>query len=106
MGTTTYVSVSRLRVDPAVVEDLIRAFRERLRLVDDFPGFLDLEVWQSDREPGEILMVSHWASRADFTAYMKSPEHRKSHDRIPDRIQDGIRLERLEHNTGYDVMAR
>lgn len=106
MGATTYVSVSRLRVDPAVVDDLIAAFRDRVRLVDDFPGFLDLEVWQSDREPGEILMVSHWARRSDFTAYMSSAEHRTSHDRIPDRLQDAIRLERLEHIAGYDVMAR
>jgi len=106
MGATTYVSVSRLHVDPAVVEDLIAAFRDRIRLVDEFPGFLDLEVWQSDREPGEILMVSHWARRSDFTAYMRSAEHRTSHDRIPDRLQDAIRLERLEHIAGYDVMAR
>lgn len=106
MGATTYVSVSRLRVDPAMVDDLIAAFRDRLRLVDAFPGFLDLEVWRSDREPGEILMVSHWVRRADFTAYMKSAEHRASHERIPDRIQDAIRLERLEHIAGYEVMAR
>lgn len=106
MGGTKYVSVSRLKVDPAMVDDLIAAFRDRLRLVDAFPGFLDLEVWQSDREPGEILMVSHWARRADFTAYMKSAEHRASHDRIPNRVQDAIRLERLEHLAGYDVMAR
>lgn len=106
MGATTYVSVSRLRVDPAAVDDLIAAFRDRLGLVDAFPGFLDLEVWQSDREPGEILMVSHWAQRADFTAYMKSAEHRASHDRIPARIQDAIRLERLEHIVGYEVIAR
>ena len=102
----TYVSVSRLRVDPAIVDDLIDAFQDRLRLVDAFAGFLGLEVWHSDRDVGEVLMVSHWATRADFTAYMKSPEHRASHDRIAPRIQDAIRLERLEHIAGYDVMAR
>lgn len=106
MIATTYVSVSRLRVDPAAVDDLIAAFRDRAGLVDAFPGFLDLEVWRSEREPGEILMVSHWARRADFTAYMKSAEHRVSHDRIPGHLQDAIRLERLEHIAGYDVMAR
>ena len=106
MGARTYVSVTRLRVEPGAVEDLLAAFRDRARLVDAFPGFLDLEVWQSDREPGEILMVSHWSRREDFTAYMKSAEHRVSHDRIPDRIQDAIRLERLEHHAGYDVMAK
>lgn len=106
MTATTYVSVSRLRVEPEAVDGLIAAFRERAGLVDAFPGFLDLEVWRSEREPGEILMVSHWLKRADFTAYMKSPEHRISHDRIPAHLQDAIRLERLEHVAGYEVMAR
>lgn len=106
MRATTYVSVSRLRVDPEAVAELIAAFRDRVGLVDAFPGFVDLEVWQSERVPGEILMVSHWARRADFTAYMKSAEHRVSHDRIPGHLQDAIQLERLEHITGYDVMAR
>lgn len=106
MSASTYVSVSRLRVDPGAVDGLIEAFRGRARLVDAFPGFLDLEVWRSEREPGEILMVSHWERRADFTAYMKSAEHRISHDRIPAQLQDAIRLERLEHLAGYDVLAR
>ncbi len=106
MNTSTYVSVSRLKVDPEAVEGLITAFRARAGLVDAFPGFLDLEVWRSDREAGEILMVSHWASRADFSAYMKSAEHKVSHDRIPAHLQAAIRLERLEHITGYEVMAR
>lgn len=103
---STYVSVSRLRVEPNAVDELITAFRARAGLVDAFPGFLGLEVWRSDREPGEILMVSHWRERADFTAYMKSPAHQISHDRIPAHLQDAIRLERLEHVSGYEVMAR
>lgn len=106
MRATTYVSVSRLRVDPAAIDELIAAFRGRVRLVDGFPGFVDLEVWRSGREPGEILMVSHWARSEDFTAYMKSGEHRVSHDRIPAHLHQAIHLERLERLTGYEVMAR
>jgi heme-degrading monooxygenase HmoA len=101
-----YVSVSRLQVDPDEVDRLIDAFRARAGLVDAFPGFMGLEVWRSDRSPGEVLMVSRWRARADFTAYMKSDAHRISHDRIPEDLQDAIRLERLDHLTGYDVMAR
>jgi heme-degrading monooxygenase HmoA len=101
-----YVSVSRLQVDPDEVDRLIDAFRARAGLVDAFPGFMGLEVWRSDRSPGEVLMVSRWRARADFTAYMKSDAHRISHDRIPEDLQHAIRLERLDHLTGYDVMAR
>ena len=106
MATASYVSVSRLRVDPARIDDLVAAFRGRLGAVDAFPGFVSLEVWRSDRTPDEVVMVSHWASRAQFSAYMKSEAHQTSHDRIPADLQAAIRLERLDHMTTYEVIAR
>jgi heme-degrading monooxygenase HmoA len=101
-----YVSVSYLRVDPTRVDALIAAFRARAHLVDAAPGFLGLEVWQSDKTPDEVLMVSHWRTRAEFVAYMKSDAHRVSHDRIPVDLHAAIRLERLDHQTGYEVVAK
>ena len=101
-----YVSVSRLRVDPAQAARLVEAFRRRAHLVDDADGFVDLEVWQSDRDSGELLMVSRWRDRDAFRAYMRSDEHRISHDRIPPDLDASIELERLEHLRTYDVVAR
>jgi heme-degrading monooxygenase HmoA len=100
-----YVSLSRLRVPEDGAPDLIGAFRARAHLVDAADGFVDLQVWQSDREPGEILMVSRWRDRAAFTAYMKSEAHATSHDRIDPGLQELIRLERLEHLHTYEVVA-
>jgi heme-degrading monooxygenase HmoA len=100
-----YVSMSRLRVEDGRADELVAAFRARARLVDAFDGFVDLQVWRSDRDPGEILMVSRWDSREHFTAYMRSQEHQVSHDRIPDDLQAAIRLERLEHLHTYEVVA-
>jgi heme oxygenase (mycobilin-producing) len=100
-----YVSVSRLRVQEDRSDDLVAAFRGRLGLVDRFPGFVDLQVWRSDRDPGELLMVSRWDSREHFKAYMKSGEHRRSHDRIAPDLEAAIKLERLEHLHTYDVVA-
>lgn len=101
-----YVSMSRLRVEPEHVEELIAAFRGRLGAVDGFAGFEGLEVWASDREPGEVLMISRWRDRGCFTAYMRSDAHRASHARIPDRLQRAIALQRLEHLHTYDIVAR
>jgi heme-degrading monooxygenase HmoA len=101
-----YVSMSRLRVAQDRSDDLIAAFRRRAHLVDSAPGFIDLEVWRSDRDPDEVLMVSRWRDRAAFTAYMRSAEHRVSHDRIDPSLQAAIQLERLEHLHTYDVVAR
>src|SRR4051794_10431455 len=100
-----YVSMSRLLVDGALSDPLIAAFRRRAHLVDDVDGFLGLEVWRSDRDPEEVLMVSRWRDRAAFTAYMRSPEHRISHDRIEPSIKAAIHLQRLEHLHTYDVVA-
>ena len=100
-----YVSMSRLRVDAARSDALVAAFRRRAHLVDDADGFVDLQVWRSDRDPEEVLMVSRWRDRAAFTAYMRSAEHQISHDRIDPELQAAIKLERLEHLHTYEVVA-
>jgi heme-degrading monooxygenase HmoA len=100
-----YVSLSRLRVEDGRAAELVAAFRRRAHLVDDADGFVDLQVWQSDRDADELVMVSRWRDRAAFTAYMKSDAHRTSHDRIDPELDAAIRLERLEHMHTYDVVA-
>lgn len=97
--------MSRLRVEPERADQLVAAFRDRLGLVDAFDGFVDLQVWRSDRDPGEVLMVSRWRDRACFTAYMRSAEHKRSHERIAPALDAAIALERLEHLHTYEVVA-
>ncbi|HEV2777274.1 MAG TPA: antibiotic biosynthesis monooxygenase family protein [Solirubrobacteraceae bacterium] len=98
--------MSHLRIPPHRAEELIVAFRDRVGLVDAFDGFEGLEVWRSDREPGEVIMVSRWRDRACFREYMRSDAHRISHDRIHPDLQAAIKLERLDHLHTYDVVAR
>ena len=100
-----YVSLSRLRVEEGRAPELVAAFRRRAHLVDDADGFVDLQVWQSDSDPAELVMVSRWRDRDAFKAYMRSPEHRVSHDRIDPELQAAIKLERLEHLHTYEVVA-
>ena len=97
--------MSRLRIPAEKADALVRAFRARVRLVDDADGFVDLQVWQSDRDAGELIMVSRWRDRAAFTAYMRSDDHRTSHGRIPPELKEAIKLERLEHLHTYEVVA-
>lgn len=100
-----YVSVSRLRVPEERTGELVSAFRARLRAVEAHDGFVDLQVWQSDRDRGELMMVSRWKSREAFTAYMRSEDHKRSHARIAPDLDAAIRLERLEHLHTYEVVA-
>ena len=97
--------MSRLRLPADDAPALVQAFRDRSRLVEDAEGFVDLQVWQSDRDPGEILMVSRWRDRDCFKAYMRSADHRASHDRIAPDLKALIHLERLEHLHTYEVVA-
>src|SRR3954454_25323117 len=53
-----YVSMLRLRVAPQKADELISAFRARAHLVESADGYVDLQVWQSDRDPTEVLMLS------------------------------------------------
>jgi heme-degrading monooxygenase HmoA len=100
-----YVSMSRLKVDPERSDELIAAFRGRAGLVESHDGFLDLQVWRSDRDPAEVLMVSRWRDRDAFTVYLKSADHRTSHDRMDPALKSAIKLERLENLHTYDVVA-
>src|SRR4051794_28422521 len=100
-----YVSMSRLRIHEERAGELVQAFRGRLGLVEEADGFVDLQVWQSDRDPGELIMVSRWRDRDAFKAYMRSADHRASHDRIDPALQAAIKLERLEHLHTYEVVA-
>ena len=97
--------MSRLRVPVERAAQLVTAFRSRVGLVDDADGFVDLQVWQSDRDEGELIMVSRWRDREAFKTYMRSAEHRVSHDRIDPDLQAAIKLERLEHLHPYEVVA-
>ncbi len=76
-----------------------------MRAVDSHDGFIDLQVWRSDRDGDELCMVSRWRDRDSFTRYMRSADHRESHERIDAELQAAIKLERLEHMHTYEVVA-
>ncbi|MGO9752262.1 MAG: antibiotic biosynthesis monooxygenase family protein [Solirubrobacteraceae bacterium] len=98
--------MSRLRVAEPQLSELLEAFNNRAGLVENAAGFIDLEVWHSDRDPGEVIMVSRWQDREAFTRYMKSDDHKASHARISPALRHAIRLERLDHFHTYHVVAR
>jgi heme-degrading monooxygenase HmoA len=101
-----YVSMSRLEIPTERAPELVDAFRRRAHLADEADGFIDLQVWQSDRDLGDILMVSRWRDRGAFTTYMRSTEHQVSHARIDPDLKRDISLKRLDHLHTYEVVAQ
>ena len=100
-----YVSMSRLRVDLDRSDELVLAFGHRAGLVESHDGFVDLQIWRSDKDPSEVLMVSRWRDRDAFMLYTQSSDHRASHDRMNASLKHAITLERLEHLHTYNVVA-
>jgi heme-degrading monooxygenase HmoA len=97
--------MSRLHVEVERSDELVAAFAHRAGLVELHDGFLDLQIWRSDRDAAEVLMVSRWRDREAFTAYMKSTDHQVSHQRMLPSLRAAIHLDRLEHMHTYEVVA-
>jgi heme-degrading monooxygenase HmoA len=97
-----FVAFSEINVRAGGAGALSAAFASRLGEVDAWPGFDHLEVWQDERDPSRFVMVSWSADKADFSCYMRSQSHRRSHDRI-DRGSEGPRPAGFSR---YQMVAR
>jgi heme-degrading monooxygenase HmoA len=81
-----FVFISHLTVPDADRADLERHFRERSGLVDDFPGFLYLQLLRPQAGSATHAFLTAWESRDAFRRYMNSREHAVSHAREPGEI--------------------
>ncbi len=84
--TDVFVFISHLTVPDGDHDELERHFRERSRLVDDFPGFLYLQLLKPQAGAATHTFLTAWESRDDFRRYMASREHAVSHGREPREI--------------------
>ena len=81
-----FVFVSYLTVPEEDQATLEGHFRERSRLVDEFPGFLYLQLLRPQSGPATHVFLTAWESRDAFRRYMSSEEHAVSHGREPGEI--------------------
>ena len=85
-----FVTVSGIAVPAAGAAALEEAMQNRVRLVEDEPGFGGLQVWRPLRSGDPYRMVTWWTEEEAFRDYMRSEAHRASHVRTP-RGPDGPR---------------
>ena len=81
--SAAFVAFSQLYVPPGGNDQVESAFWSRLGAVEAWPGFCSLEVWSDNADESRYAMVSWWTTAEAFQSYMKSSDHRRSHDRIP-----------------------
>jgi heme-degrading monooxygenase HmoA len=93
-----FVFISHLTVPEADRATLERHFRERSGLVDDFPGFLYLQLLRPQAGEASHAFLTAWESADAFRRYMRSREHALSHAREPGEImaRTGVRHEAYE----------
>ena len=93
-----FVFLSHLTVPEGDHAELERHFRERSRLVDQFPGFLYLQLLRPEAGEATHAFLTAWESREAFRRYMKSTEHAASHSREPAAIMErtAVRHEAFE----------
>lgn len=81
-----FLFISHLTVPPADHAELERHFRDRSRLVDEFPGFLYLQLMRPQAGDATHVFLTAWETRDAFRRYMASDAHASSHAREPGEI--------------------
>ena len=61
-------------------DEIVARFAESRGHVQDFPGFVSMEVLKSDAED-EVLVVTRWQDRESFESWVRSEEFRRAHGR-------------------------
>ena len=95
-----FVFLSHLTVPEVDHAGLERHFHERSRLVDDFPGFLYLQLLEPQGGGASCTFLTAWESRDAFRRYMQSQEHAMSHSREPGEIMGRTQV----RHEAYEVM--
>jgi heme-degrading monooxygenase HmoA len=53
----------------------------RTRAIDTMPGFIKMEVLKPINAINDYLIISHWKSEEDFSAWKASPQFMEGHKR-------------------------
>lgn len=77
------LAVSRFRVANGTDDAVAKAFLDRPRLVDEWPGFLGLETFRDVEDASLFYLVTRWTDVAAFQTWHQSPAHRASHAWMP-----------------------
>lgn len=86
------VVMSRIRVSSGDPDALAEQYRNRLRVAEDYPGCLGIEILRNNDSSDEFVVYSRWRDRDSYDAYRQSAAYREAHSRIA-KIPGGIRID-------------
>ncbi len=69
-----------LPVKEGAADRIVERFAESRGNVQDFPGFVSMEVLKSEEED-EVLVITWWENKEAFRSWVYSEEFKKAHGR-------------------------
>ena len=72
--------INRLPVKEGMADEVVERFANGRGFVQDFPGFVSMEVLRSE-EADEVLVITRWQSQDAFDSWVHSDAFRKAHGR-------------------------
>ncbi|WP_058308085.1 antibiotic biosynthesis monooxygenase family protein [Gracilibacillus massiliensis] len=74
-----YIVHSVFDVPEEKSEEVINIYRKRTGLVDKWPGFVDFQLLQNERKPGELTVQITWKSKEDYMNWVTSQDYQYIH---------------------------
>lgn len=87
------VVISKFKVSENSTQLVAKAYQKRPKQVDDYPGFLGLEVLRPKGAKNEFWPITCWDSEDTFKTWFASHEFQQAHQAIP----KGVRIEPGSH---------
>lgn len=77
-----YVTMNRIPVNDAYIDEFEQRFRDRVAAVDNEPGFVrNLVLRPADDSSEYHIVMTLWQSRQDFEAWTHSDSFKKAHEK-------------------------
>ncbi len=95
-----FVGLSRFVIANGMTSAVKAAFRDRLHLVDEVPGYLRMDVISPLERLEEIWLITYWTDEASFHAWHRGDGHHASHRAMPKGLKlvpSETQLRRFEH---------
>jgi heme oxygenase (staphylobilin-producing) len=72
--------INRLPVKEGMVDEVVERFTDGRGFVQDFPGFVSMEVLSSEGAD-EVLVITRWRDQDAFDSWVHSDAFKKAHGR-------------------------
>lgn len=80
-----FIAMNRFKVRKDASDEFEAVWRDRDSHLGEMDGFLEFHMLRGPEREDHVLYASHtvWRSRADFEAWTRSEQFRRSHARAP-----------------------